>query len=77
LNVAGQQHFGWARFTVLSACSGNNVLLSGYAYETTPNKPILAGQKSGSDTDEANAVHNVPRAGTLGHLALGAAGKRN
>lgn len=76
LNVAGQKHFGWARFTVLGGCAGTDVLLSGYAYETIPNQPILAGQKSGSDTASVQGVQSAPRAGTLGHLALGAAGKQ-
>jgi hypothetical protein len=54
------------------AAAAKPVLLSGYAYETIPNKPIVAGQKSGSDTQDKQIA---PQAGTLGHLALGAAGK--
>ena len=43
-------------------------MLTGYAYETVPNKPIIAGKTKGPD------VATLPmetRAGTLGHLALG------
>jgi len=55
--------------------------LSGYAYETIPNKPIIAGQtKSTDDIDDSNVRPNaaltVPTAesATLGALALGAPG---
>jgi len=53
--IAGETHYGWAR---LSTVSG--IFLNGYAYETIPNKPIIAGQEHGRN--EA----------TLGHLATGA-----
>lgn len=53
--------------------------LTGYAYETIPNKPILAGKTKGTDAarvDAANAVINVPvrKPGRLGVLALGSPG---
>jgi hypothetical protein len=42
----GKAHFGWARLTVWP----NGMALTGYAYETTPGKSILAGQtQSGND----------------------------
>lgn len=41
--------YGWARFTVLVKDHELEVLLSGYAYESTPRHPIRAGQKSGPD----------------------------
>lgn len=50
--------------------------LTGYAYETTPNTPILAGQTSGTnsaDLREQMIPPAVPRAG-LGLLAQGATG---
>jgi hypothetical protein len=63
--IAGQIHFGWARLSatckVGSKMSG---ILTGYAYESTPDKPILAGQTS--DEDAAIAPDS------LGGLALGA-----
>jgi hypothetical protein len=58
-----QAHYGWLRFNVAVHRQHNpvfQVTLTGYAYETIPNKPIVAGQEHGND--EA----------TLGHLATGA-----
>jgi hypothetical protein len=58
-------HYGWARLKV--SCDPNfivvNALLTGYAYETIPDKPIVAG-------DEGTGARS------LGRLALGAGGKR-
>lgn len=45
-SVNGETHYGWARLTV-NAKTGIIATLTGYAYETIPNKPILAGQTSG------------------------------
>jgi len=46
--INGQTHFGWARMTVnLSLRRPMQVLLTGYAYETNPNTPIIAGQQEG------------------------------
>jgi hypothetical protein len=59
-------HYGWAR---LSVGPGNAVAtLTGYAYETTPNIPIVAGQTQGP------YVITVKPA-TLGRLAQGSAGR--
>jgi hypothetical protein len=72
--IDGQTHYGWARLTV-----GEIQLtaeLTGYAYETTPNTPIVAGKTSG--TAAAVAPVNMPGTrtdalgATLGALALGA-----
>jgi hypothetical protein len=67
--IKGKTHYGWARLNlgrdVFGRLSG---LLTGYAYETIPNKPIVAGKIKGPD------VIILPadiKAGTLGHLALG------
>jgi hypothetical protein len=55
-------HYGWAR---LSVKRGTVVgTLTGYAYETIPNKAIVTGKTKGSD------VITVP-AGSLGELARG------
>ncbi len=65
VNIAGKTHYGWARLNVSCAnykCTG---LLTGYAYETIPNKPIIAGKTYGKD------VVTVEPA-SLGHLARGA-----
>jgi hypothetical protein len=82
--VNGKVHYGWARFASVkaSACNGGpavSATLTGYAYETIPNKTIVAGQTKGPDdasTEESNATPTVPtpEPATLGLLALGAPG---
>jgi hypothetical protein len=64
--VKGKTHFGWARIK-LNPTSGLSIneTLTGYAYETIPNKPIIAGRTKGPD------VVTVQPA-SLGHLATGA-----
>jgi hypothetical protein len=64
--IDGKTHFGWARLSVKSKASGMFATLTGYAYETIPNKSIIAGKTKGPD-----AVTVAPA--TLGHLASGAA----
>ena len=65
--IKGKNHFGWAR---LSASKPPYVVhLNGYAYETIPNKPIIAGKTHGPEV----MVEPV----TLGHLARGVANNRN
>ena len=70
--VSGETHYGWARMTV----SRTVVTLTGYAYETVPNKPILAGQMSGSEASSAPAPKEMlapsHQSATLGMLARGA-----
>jgi hypothetical protein len=58
--IKGQVHYGWARIGNISHVKPLRALLTGYAYETIPNKPIIAGKTHGGN--EA----------TLGHLATGA-----
>jgi hypothetical protein len=62
--IAGKAHFGWARLTVSCPSQSNLVVgvLTGYAYETIPNKPIIAGKTKVGDNGERT---------TLGRLALG------
>jgi hypothetical protein len=62
--IQGATHYGWARLTVQHAKSGFTATLTGYAYETTANEPIIAGQTKGAD------VISV-KPGGLGHLAAG------
>jgi hypothetical protein len=64
--INDRAHFGWARLNVQTA---NNVFIAsvtGYAYETIPNKPIIAGKTKGKD------VVTVTEPASLGHLARGA-----
>ena len=59
--INGKAHYGWARLTVYNPYG----TLTGYAYETIPNAPIIAGRTKGPD------VITVQDA-SLGHLARGA-----
>lgn len=77
--INGKVHFGWARLNV--TCRGLDVVakLTGYAYETVPNKPIGAGQTKGSDEEtgagrDAALTAPTPKTSWLGLLALGSYG---
>ena len=74
----GQVYYGWAGFSVVN---GATATLTAYAYETTPNTPIYAGQSSDSPRESRllpangsalNAAKLQPA--TLGVLALGSLG---
>lgn len=82
--INGKTHFGWARLNVscVTTTSDHEVkgLLTGYAYETVPNKTIITGKITGPD-DEATAQYAAPATlavpsheTTLGTLAMGAPG---
>jgi hypothetical protein len=64
-NVKGHAHYGWARLSSVK----NGWKLTGYAYETVANKPIMTGKIKGPD-----AIAFQP--GSIGRLARGAAGSR-
>jgi len=57
-------HYGWARLNV--TCNQTEVTgtLTGYAYETIPNKPIITGRTKGADDSDVAPA-------TLGRLASG------
>jgi hypothetical protein len=61
--LAGKLHYGWARLSVSVRKYNITATLTGYAYETIPNKPIIAGKTHGEDDS------------TLGSLAQGALAK--
>jgi hypothetical protein len=61
--INGQTHYGWARLSI-NDLHGPSIL-TGYAYETTPNTKIIEGEIHGA------AVSNA-QPGTLGALAAGA-----
>jgi len=65
--IQGKYHFGWARLNVQVANLSITATLTGYAYETVPNKPIIAGKTKGPDVI-------VIEPGSLGRLAQGSAG---
>ena len=62
--IKGQTHFGWARVRTASIYP-YKVFLTGYAYETIPNKPITTGATKGPDVTTVYPT-------SLGHLAAGA-----
>lgn len=67
--INGQVHFGWARFNVKihpAETTGAQAILTGYAYESIPNKPTITGKTTGPQVETMPPV-------ALGHLALGAA----
>jgi len=67
--IHGKRHYGWVRLKVVTTKhSITSVTLTGYAYETVPNKPITAGKTKGPDVITVRANNMT---GTLGHLALG------
>jgi len=79
--ISGQVHYGWARLNVHADDSGVTATLTGYAYETVPNKPILTGDIVGPSkpkkvsqdaTRGASTANRAPA--SLGLLATGAEG---
>jgi hypothetical protein len=73
--TAGEVHFGWARFSVKSGTGKIVAVLTGYAYETVANRPIIAGKTKGPEdvADGPDASLGLPEPGPakLGLLALG------
>jgi hypothetical protein len=79
--IGGQTHFGWARLNVASTAKGVYAAVTGYAYETVPNKPIVTGKTSGSAKNRTSASSNPassngskPASASLGLLAYGSLG---
>lgn len=81
--LKGQTHYGWIRLTVTAFPNANQPFMSaqitGYAYETVANKPILAGTAGVTVTAEAPTAPVLapldiqkPAGPSLGMLALGA-----
>jgi len=80
----GETHYGWARMTVRISGGRIMALLTGYAYESTPNKPIIAGKMSGpagnvdssprTDAPQEKPISQGLKSASLGLLALGAQG---
>jgi hypothetical protein len=76
--IQGKVHYGWARFTIRTQISGMVGLLQGYAYETTPNKSIIAGQQESAIREPNQASTRLGgKSGTLGALARGAGNGKN
>jgi hypothetical protein len=76
--IKGKIHYGWARLNVKVSKTTITATLTGYAYETIPNKPIVAGKEHG--TEDSSALNTESLAtpastpATLGMLATGARG---
>jgi len=64
--IKRQVHYGWARLTVTKIFPFS-AKLTGYAYETIPNKPIVTGKTKGPDVITLEPA-------SLGRLAEGASG---
>ena len=77
--IRGELHYGWARLSVQVQPSSFTATLTGFAYETIPNKPIIAGKTHGEDDNDPDASlttppPDIPQPATLGALAMGAPG---
>lgn len=80
--IKGKTHFGWARLNVEVKTYEIIATLTGYAYETIANKPIVTGKTNGSDEgigvggQPSHAALTMPgtEPASLGLLALGAPG---
>jgi hypothetical protein len=75
--INGEIHYGWARLTVLADKKRQLVSakLTGYAYETVANQPIVAGQTSGTfESASSEFPQNEHSQVQLGLLALGSSG---
>lgn len=84
--IRGQEHYGWARLSVSIPFGSGNLMypaitahLTGYAYETVADRPILAGKTTGNEDVWATS-YSAPSPNTpgqmagLGVLALGSSG---
>jgi hypothetical protein len=87
IQINGSTHYGWARLSVKQRTYyAFYTVVTGYAYEVTPNKPIKAGQtKEDADVTEHGSEQNPgasleilpapnPQPASVGVLALGAQG---
>jgi hypothetical protein len=78
--IDGETHYGWARLTTQGFPCYPSARLTGYAYETIANRPIVTGIKSEAEAlmMPVNDGDGVARQGreyaSLGMLAVGAPG---
>jgi hypothetical protein len=78
--VNGKTHYGWARLNETCAKNGSNTgVLTGFAYETIANKPIITGKTRRPDaipTKSGDGVLVLPprEPASLGLLAIGSPG---
>jgi hypothetical protein len=69
--IQGQVHYGWARLNVTATTKGIYGAISGYAYETVPNKPIRTGQQGGAARKKHNARLGPATLDALRHDSTG------
>jgi hypothetical protein len=76
--IKGKAHYGWVRLNVKVVKTTITATLTGYAYETVPNKPIIAGKRHSTDDSptELNAGSFSTPASAPATLAMLAAGAR-
>jgi hypothetical protein len=48
--IKGKTHYGWARLNVVIEDQNVNATITGYAYETVPDQPIITGKTEGGAT---------------------------
>jgi hypothetical protein len=82
--IQGKIHFGWARMNIALTNHSLSGVLTGYAYETIPNKPIITGDIIGEreqSKEMSMELQNpvslaapTPEPATLGLLAMGWSG---
>jgi hypothetical protein len=72
--IDGTVHYGWIRMTVGSSSRPLWATITGYAYETEPDQPIKAGERSGEA--KAGTSSSSASVGSLGALALGSSGPK-
>jgi hypothetical protein len=74
--INGETHYGWARLSVGDWEGTGKVVLTGYAYETIANKPIIEGHTSGPEEAgsfaPAELLAPASTSASLGMLARGA-----
>lgn len=75
-DTGGNVHFGWVRVSVQFAFLAT---ITGYGYETVPNRPILSGATRGADEQASllgpqDLTPALPEVSSLGQLAAGASG---
>jgi len=58
-SIAGQTHYGWARLSVSKVGAEFAMVLTGYAYETVADKPIITGRTRGPEIAEAGGAHEL------------------
>jgi hypothetical protein len=71
--IQGKVHYGWARLNTICCLESK---LTGYAYETIANRPIITGKTKGPDDvveqpNPASRTAPAPQPATLGMLAMG------